>query len=139
MISQTGGRDTAGMGGRGGYKRLYKGHDIKQVSDQLKDDVPDEIKEKAREMARQELACRLEELNMSEADACLIKQANVIKLVEKIGEKSGTQTSKQQGLSNDDTMHPYLYTSGKSEKVEGVTDTAKLKGTVSPERGKEKP
>ncbi|KAI0089424.1 AAA domain-containing protein [Irpex rosettiformis] len=65
----TGGRDTAGIGGRGGYKRLYKGHDIKQVSDQLKNDVPDEIKEKAREMARQELARRLEELNMSEADA----------------------------------------------------------------------
>lgn len=57
------------MGGRGGYKRLYKGHNIKQVSDQLKDDVPDHIKEQAREMARQELARRLEELNMSEADA----------------------------------------------------------------------
>jgi von Willebrand factor A domain-containing protein 8 len=68
-IIQTGGRDTAGMGGRGGYKRLYKGHDIKQISDQLKNDVPDHIKEKAREMARQELARRLEELNMSEADA----------------------------------------------------------------------
>ena len=30
-LSQTGGRDTAGMGGRGGYKRLYKGHNINQV------------------------------------------------------------------------------------------------------------
>lgn len=29
--SQTGGRDTAGLGGRGGYMRLFKGHDIKQV------------------------------------------------------------------------------------------------------------
>jgi hypothetical protein len=48
------------------------------------------------------------------------------------------QTSKQQGLSNDDTMHPHLWSSGKSEKPEGVTETAKLKGTVSPERGKEK-
>ena len=28
---QSGGRDTAGMGGRGGYMRLFKGHDIKQV------------------------------------------------------------------------------------------------------------
>ncbi|KAI0703059.1 AAA domain-containing protein [Cytidiella melzeri] len=65
----SGGRDTAGMGGRGGYKRLHKGHDIKQVSDQLKIDVPDHIKEKARGMARQELARRLEDLNMSEADA----------------------------------------------------------------------
>ncbi|PPR05936.1 hypothetical protein CVT24_006658 [Panaeolus cyanescens] len=65
----TGGRDTAGMGGRGGYKRLYKGGDIKQVSDELKKDVPDHIKEKAREMARQELQRRLEELDMSHSEA----------------------------------------------------------------------
>ncbi|PPQ92175.1 hypothetical protein CVT25_008949 [Psilocybe cyanescens] len=65
----TGGRDTAGMGGRGGYKRLYKGGDIKQVSDRLKQDVPDHVKEKAREMARQELQRRLEELDMSASEA----------------------------------------------------------------------
>jgi len=57
------------MGGRGGYRRLYRGHNIKQVSDTLKDDVPDHIREKAREMARQELARRLEELNMTAAEA----------------------------------------------------------------------
>lgn len=71
--------------------RLYKGHDIKQVypgcsdhesfsfrlttstslkvSDKLKSDVPDHVKEQAREMARQELARRLEELNMTSAEA----------------------------------------------------------------------
>ncbi|KAF9011991.1 AAA domain-containing protein [Cyathus striatus] len=65
----TGGRSTAGMGGMGGYKRLYKGGDIKQVSDSLKDNVPDNIKEKAREMARQELQRRLEELDMSASEA----------------------------------------------------------------------
>ncbi|KAJ7216377.1 AAA domain-containing protein [Mycena pura] len=65
----TGGRDTAGLGGRGGYKRLYKGGDIKQVSDELKKQVPDHIREKAREMARQELQRRLEELDMSKGDA----------------------------------------------------------------------
>ncbi|KAJ7050407.1 AAA domain-containing protein [Mycena amicta] len=65
----TGGRDTAGMGGRGGYKRIYKGGDIKQVSDALKEQVPDHIREKAREMARQELQRRLEELDMSKGDA----------------------------------------------------------------------
>ncbi|GLB39985.1 putative von Willebrand factor (vWF) type A domain [Lyophyllum shimeji] len=65
----TGGRDTAGMGGRGGYKRLWKGGDIKQVPDALKDDVPDRIKEKAREMARQELQRKLEELDMSTSEA----------------------------------------------------------------------
>ncbi|KAK2460039.1 hypothetical protein APHAL10511_007962 [Amanita phalloides] len=65
----TGGRDTAGLGGRGGYKRFYKGGNIKQVSDELKQNVPDEIKERAREMARQELQRRLEELDMSDMEA----------------------------------------------------------------------
>ena len=74
------------MGGRGGYKRIYKGGDIKQVgfhikrremaadvvnqvSDSLKEKVPDHIREKAREMARQELQRRLEELDMSVSEA----------------------------------------------------------------------
>ncbi|KAJ6481917.1 AAA domain-containing protein [Mycena sanguinolenta] len=65
----TGGRDTAGLGGRGGYKRWYKGGDIKQVSDELKRQVPDEVQAKAREMARQELQRRLEELDMSVSQA----------------------------------------------------------------------
>ncbi|KAJ7860618.1 AAA domain-containing protein [Mycena olivaceomarginata] len=65
----TGGRDTAGLGGRGGYKRLYKGGNIKQVSDELKQQVPDHVREKAREMARQELQRRLEELDMSVSQA----------------------------------------------------------------------
>ncbi|KAJ5822421.1 hypothetical protein N7447_004761 [Penicillium robsamsonii] len=41
---------------------------------------------------------------------------------------------KQQGLSNADTMNPYINEPGKSEKGEGETETAKLKGTVKPER-----
>ena len=49
--------------------RLFKGHDIKQVSDKLKNDVPDHIKEQAREMAREELKRRLEELDMSAGEA----------------------------------------------------------------------
>ncbi|TFK52963.1 hypothetical protein OE88DRAFT_1733940 [Heliocybe sulcata] len=65
----TGGRDTAGLGGRGGYMRLYKGHNINQICDKLKNDVPDHIKEKAREMAREELARKLEALNMTAGDA----------------------------------------------------------------------
>ncbi|KAH9931510.1 AAA domain-containing protein [Fomitopsis serialis] len=39
------------------------------VSDTLKNDVPDHVKEKAREMARQELARRLEELDMKVSEA----------------------------------------------------------------------
>ena len=67
--SQTGGRDTAGLGGVGGYKRLWKGGEIKQVPDEMKKRVPDDIQEKAREMAREELKRRLEELDMSASEA----------------------------------------------------------------------
>ncbi|TFK29464.1 hypothetical protein FA15DRAFT_344640 [Coprinopsis marcescibilis] len=65
----TGGRDTAGLGGIGGYKRLWKGGEIKQVSDELKQRVGDDVKEKAREMAREELQRRLEDLDMSASEA----------------------------------------------------------------------
>ncbi|EIW79654.1 hypothetical protein CONPUDRAFT_137936 [Coniophora puteana RWD-64-598 SS2] len=67
----TGGRDTAGTGGRGGYKRLQKGNNIYQVSDKLKADVPDHIRDRAREMAREELKQRLQALDMSTADAAV--------------------------------------------------------------------
>ncbi|KAI9450095.1 AAA domain-containing protein [Lactarius psammicola] len=66
----TGGRDTAGIGGRGGFKRLYKeGHDINQVSNKLKEDIPESVREQARLMARKELEARLAELNMTSAAA----------------------------------------------------------------------
>ncbi|KAF9648314.1 hypothetical protein BDM02DRAFT_3187271 [Thelephora ganbajun] len=67
----TGGRDTAGLGGRGGYKRLFKNHEIKQIPDSLKKDVPQHIQENARRMAQGELARRLEELNLSAGDAAM--------------------------------------------------------------------
>ncbi|CAI7637960.1 unnamed protein product [Penicillium palitans] len=41
---------------------------------------------------------------------------------------------KQQGLSNADTMNPYINEPDKSQKGEGETETAKLKGTVRPDR-----
>ncbi|KAF9530652.1 AAA domain-containing protein [Crepidotus variabilis] len=65
----TGGRDTAGVGGRGGYKRLLAKNTVKQNSDTLKQKVPEHIRDKAREMARQELQRRLEELDMSVSEA----------------------------------------------------------------------
>ncbi|BGP51199.1 hypothetical protein JCM10450v2_007128 [Rhodotorula kratochvilovae] len=67
----TGGRDTAGLGGRGGYMRLYKGHDIRQIPDGLKAQVPDEIQNRARDMARKELAQKLAEIDMSSAQATM--------------------------------------------------------------------
>jgi len=69
--TQTGGRDTAGLGGRGGYKRLFKNHEVNQIPDSLKKDVPEHIQESARRMAQEELARRLEELNLSVGDATM--------------------------------------------------------------------
>ena len=39
----TGGRDTAGLGGKGGPYRLDAGHTVYQVSDAEKDAVPEEV------------------------------------------------------------------------------------------------
>lgn len=70
----TGGRDTAGLGGRGGYMRLYKGHDINQISQELKDSVPEEIKTQARDMARAELAKQLAEIDLTNGQASVYSQ-----------------------------------------------------------------
>ena len=47
-----------------------------------------------------------------------------------------TMSGKQQGLSNDDTghTHPPETEAEKSKKGEGVAESAKLKGTVAPDR-----
>lgn len=46
-----GGRDTAGLGGKGGPYRLDAGHNVYQVSQAEKDAVPEEIRRAALEMA----------------------------------------------------------------------------------------
>lgn len=55
----TGGRDTAGLGGKGGPYRLDAGHDVHQLSDEEKDAVPDDVKRAAREMGRRAFKQRL--------------------------------------------------------------------------------
>lgn len=47
----TGGRDTAGLGGKGGPYRLDSGHTVYQVSQAEKDSIPEEVRRAAREMA----------------------------------------------------------------------------------------
>jgi hypothetical protein len=46
----------------------------------------------------------------------------------------GSMSFKQQGLSNADTMNPYVNEPGKSQKGEGETETVKVKGTVKTDR-----
>lgn len=65
----TGGRDTAGLGGKGGPYRLDAGHDVHQIPDWEKQQVPPEIQEKAKEMGRKAFEKRLKEIKMSKHDA----------------------------------------------------------------------
>ncbi|XP_077200195.1 von Willebrand factor A domain-containing protein 8 [Paroedura picta] len=65
----TGGRDTAGLGGKGGPYRLDAGHKVYQVSQAEKDAVPEEVKRAAREMGEKAFKQRLKEIKMSEYDA----------------------------------------------------------------------
>ncbi|XP_027961592.1 von Willebrand factor A domain-containing protein 8 isoform X3 [Eumetopias jubatus] len=65
----TGGRDTAGLGGKGGPYRLDAGHTVYQVSEAEKDAVPEEVKRAAREMGQKAFQQRLKEIRMSEYDA----------------------------------------------------------------------
>jgi len=70
----TGGRDTAGLGGKGGPYRLDAGHQVHQVPDYEKENVPDHVKKAAREMNRNAFAEKLREIKMSEYDAQLYEQ-----------------------------------------------------------------
>ncbi|XP_041857473.1 von Willebrand factor A domain-containing protein 8 [Melanotaenia boesemani] len=65
----TGGRDTAGLGGKGGPYRLDAGHKVYQVSQAEKEAVPEEVRRAAREMAEKAFKERLKEIDMSEYDA----------------------------------------------------------------------
>ncbi|XP_028846499.1 von Willebrand factor A domain-containing protein 8 [Denticeps clupeoides] len=65
----TGGRDTAGLGGKGGPYRLDAGHTVYQISQAEKDSVPEDVKRAAREMGEKAFKQRLKEIEMSEYDA----------------------------------------------------------------------
>ena len=65
----TGGRDTAGLGGKGGPYRLSDGNPIHQISDAEKANVSPEALAAAREMAAKAWKERLAEIDMSEHEA----------------------------------------------------------------------
>ncbi|XP_076766995.1 von Willebrand factor A domain-containing protein c12.2 [Xylocopa sonorina] len=70
----TGGRDTAGLGGKGGPYRLDAGHTVHQLSDEEKNAIPEHVKKAAREMGLKAFRQRLKEINMSEYDHQLYSQ-----------------------------------------------------------------
>lgn len=70
----SGGRDTAGLGGKGGPYRLDSGHKVHQLSDAEKDAIPEHVKEAARAMNRKAFAEKLKEIEMSAHDFNLYEQ-----------------------------------------------------------------
>lgn len=70
----SGGRDTAGLGGKGGPYRLDKGHKVHQLSDEEKDDIPEHVKEAARAMNRKSFEEKLREIKMSGYDHNVYEQ-----------------------------------------------------------------
>jgi len=64
----TGGSDTLGLGGRGGYGRLDLGHRVHQVSEEMKAEVSNEAKRRAKEMAEEALEQKLRDLDMGKLD-----------------------------------------------------------------------
>ncbi|XP_011863838.1 PREDICTED: von Willebrand factor A domain-containing protein 8 [Vollenhovia emeryi] len=70
----TGGRDTAGLGGKGGPYRLDAGHTVHQLSDEEKNAVPEHVKKAAREMGVRAFKQRLRDIKMSEYDHKLYSQ-----------------------------------------------------------------
>lgn len=73
----TGGRDTAGLGGKGGPYRLDAGHDVHQLSAEEKDDIPEEVKKAARDMNRKAFEERLKQIKMSTYDHKIYEQFSV--------------------------------------------------------------
>ncbi|KAF7279849.1 hypothetical protein GWI33_006657 [Rhynchophorus ferrugineus] len=73
----TGGRDTAGLGGKGGPYRLDKGHKVHQLSDEEKATVPEHVLKAAREMNRKAFEEKLKEIGMSGYDHNVYSQFSV--------------------------------------------------------------
>uniref|UniRef100_A0A673VXU8 von Willebrand factor A domain containing 8 n=1 Tax=Salmo trutta TaxID=8032 RepID=A0A673VXU8_SALTR len=65
----TGGRDTAGLGGKGGPYRLDAGHKVHQLSKAEINAIPEDVRRAAREMGEKAFKARLKEIDMSEYDA----------------------------------------------------------------------
>ena len=120
-----GGRDTMGLGGRGGYGRQYTGHKIHQISKELKKDVPEHLKKQAREMAREALEKELRENGMQPHEA-----VNLHEMKQKVA-------SQVQHLSNvlNDLKANRHERSWLTRQQEGELDERRLSEGLAGERG----
>ena len=70
----SGGRDTAGLGGKGGPYRLDSGHKVHQLSEKEIEAIPEHVKEAARAMNRKAYQEKLKEIEMSAYDHNIYEQ-----------------------------------------------------------------
>ncbi|KAJ9296481.1 hypothetical protein DTO271G3_5179 [Paecilomyces variotii] len=61
-------------------------------------------------------------------------QPEAVKNIDGAGKTPGATSGKQEGLDNANTSNPFTTAPGKSEKAENDVETAKVKGSVDPER-----
>ena len=120
-----GGRDTMGLGGRGGYGRQYTGHKIHQISKELKKDVPEHLKKQAREMAREALEKELRENGMQPHEAVNLHEMK---------QKVASQVQHLSNVLNDLKANRYER-SWLTRQQEGELDERRLSEGLAGERG----
>jgi len=117
----TGGRDTAGLGGRGGPYRLDAGHTVHQVSDEDKAAVPEEVLRAARNMGQKAYKERLQKIKMDPVDAELYEQfsASVQKQVQSLRVILGSLQAK--GKERQWMKHQTFGDLDDTKLIEGIT------------------
>ncbi|CBQ70003.1 conserved hypothetical protein [Sporisorium reilianum SRZ2] len=120
-----GGRDTMGLGGRGGYGRQYTGHKIHQISKELKKDVPEHLKKQAREMAREALEKELRENGMQPHEAVNLHEMK---------QKVAAQVQHLSNVLNDLKANRYER-AWLTRQQEGELDERRLSEGLAGERG----
>ncbi|KAL1857752.1 hypothetical protein Plec18167_001846 [Paecilomyces lecythidis] len=97
-----------------------------EEKDEKKDDSKEEPKEKPKGEQKEKAA---EGEKPSQYD-----EPGAVKNVDGAGKTAGATSSKQEGLDNANTSNPYTTAPGKSTKSEDDVETAKVKGSVDPQR-----
>ncbi|GAD99983.1 conserved hypothetical protein [Paecilomyces variotii No. 5] len=103
-----------------------KKEEKKEEPEESKDEGKEEPKEEEKE-PKQEKAPEGEKPSQYD-------EPGAVKNVDGAGKTAGATSGKQEGLSNANTSHPNTTAPGKSTKSEDDVDTAKVKGSVDPQR-----
>ena len=120
----TGGRDTTGLGGKGGPYRLDAGHQVYQLSDEEKRRVPDEVTRAAKDLGRKAFEEKMKEIGMSNHDAVLYQN-----YVSKVERQIATLKEMLTALRSKGSERSWL-----RHQTTGDLDDSKLVDSISGER-----